>query len=187
MVNHKNIKVVVNSPYELHFINEKLFIWNGVKDAGSVDVTNTKVVYCGRVDELFDYKYQKLGFRSLKIQFQTFNQSSYQPAPVINYPSDPNFTRITEYQKLTLQNNINKTTISHEYPGMWSEASTDFNTPYYPISNKENENIYHTYIKQIQSFNNFYLLGRLAQYKYFDMDDAIKNAFDLADKIISGK
>ena len=125
------------------------------------------------------------GSKSLDIIFETHNIDSFQNTAVVNYPSDKCMTRITEYKKMTLQDIKNKTTISKEFPGKYDKNSNRFNTPFYPINDQKNNEILNKYLNQANRLKNLVLLGRLAQYKYFDMDDVIYSCFNILDKLIN--
>jgi len=136
--------------------------------------------YTGPIDEFFNYKFGKLDYRYLKINFKTLNQENYQPAAVVNYPDlKYKFTRITEFKKLTQQKH-KKTTIGIEYPG-------DKGFMAWPMLDKKNQKIFQKYQSEAEEIRekNIYFAGRLAEYKYYDMDDAIKNALDLFNKKIN--
>ncbi len=136
-----------------------------------------KIFYTGPIDRFFDYKYstqgKKLQWRSIRFEWETLNMDSFQENSVINYPDprDGDFTRIIEYKKITQQKHP-KTTICREY-------STDFGEPYYPVPNPENDAIFQQYKLEADKLKNIYFVGRLANYKYFNMDQAFKNALDL--------
>jgi UDP-galactopyranose mutase len=176
MLSHKNIQLFLNQKGKLIFKNKSIFFQN--------KLICSPIVFCGAIDELFNYKFGKLPYRSLNINFIHYNKNSYQKNAVINYPAHAKITRITEYKKLT-QQRINGTTISKETPGEYSSKSKNFNHRFYPINNIFTSKIYNSYYKLASKFKNLYLLGRLAQYKYFDMDDAIFNALELSQKIIN--
>ncbi len=175
MLNHKNIKIELNSEHKLTIKNNKTYI--------DSKLVADPIFYCGSIDELQNYQYGILPYRSLDIKFTSLNRDSYQNNAVINYPADKSMTRIAEYKKMTLQKIKNKTVISKEYPGQFSLKSKKFNIRYYPISNKANDALYSKYLKNIKNTKNLFLLGRLAEYKYYDMDDAIASAFTIVKKI----
>lgn len=176
ILNHENIKIILNSKNVLKIDNNKTLINNKlIKD---------NIFYCGPIDELFDYVFGELPYRSLNIIFESFNKNNYQSNAVINYPSHPTMTRITEYKKMTFQNDNGWTTISKEFPGEYG-SSKKFNQRYYPIANKKSLSIYKKYVDMLKKCKNLHLLGRLAQYKYFDMDDAILEAINLAKLVIN--
>ena len=138
--------------------------------------------YTGPIDEFFDYKFGKLDYRCLKIKFKTLNKESYQPASVVNYPDlKYPFTRITEFKKLTQQRH-KKTTIGKEFPRNEGLVA-------WPFLDKKNKTTFKKYWQEAGKLKkkNIYFAGRLAEYKYYNMDDAIKNSLDLFNKIIYGK
>ena len=176
MLGHPNIHLHLNVNATNFLKFENGIIWDN-------KLIDEPIVYCGSLDELLNYKFGVLPYRSLKIEFETFNKDSYQEAPVVNYPAHPTMTRITEYKKMTFQNIENITTISKEYPNSFNVESKDFNTRYYPIKNETNLAMYEKYKTFFKKYLNFYPLGRLAQYKYFDIDDAIMQALQLAKEL----
>lgn len=141
------------------------------------------VIYTGAIDELFDYKYGELPYRSLKFEFETKNMEYYQPVGTVNYPTkEDKFTRITEYKHMTSPScDSDKTTIMREYSCKY-ERDRDM-TPYYPINNDDSREIYGKYLEETSKYENLYLLGRLAQYKYYNMDLIINEALKLFDSI----
>jgi UDP-galactopyranose mutase len=177
MLKHKNIKVVLNSKVKLTLKNQQTYI-NG-------KISKNIIFYCGSIDELCSYKYGKLPYRSLYIELETIKTTNYQSSSVVNYPAHPTMTRIAEYKKLYLQNIKNKTIISKEFPGEFDLKSKKFNQRYYPINNSTNNAILQKYLDYTKSYSNLNFLGRLAQYKYFDMDDAIENAMQIAHQFIN--
>ena len=139
-----------------------------------------KLFFTGPIDRFFEFKYSlehQLEYRSLNFVWETHDQEFYQQNAVINYPSsvDGDFTRIVEYKHFTKQKHP-KTTISKEY-------STDYipgeNEPYYPVPNPQNRALYEKYQQEASQLTDIYFVGRLANYKYFNMDEAFKNALDL--------
>jgi UDP-galactopyranose mutase len=171
MFNHKNIHLHLKSSKNIFQIkNNKTYI--------NKKLVTDRIFYCGPVDELYKYKYGTLPYRSLHITFTNFPKQSFQQTGVITYPADQTMTRISEYKKLTLQK-IKSTTISKEYPGTFSLESKKFNQRFYPINNPKNNTLYNKYVELSKKTKNLVLLGRLAQYKYFDMDDAILNTLNI--------
>jgi UDP-galactopyranose mutase len=142
-----------------------------------------KLFYTGQIDQYFGYRHEDLGkleYRSIKFVEETHDKEFYQEGPVINYPGlEEKFTRIVEYKHITKQEHP-KTTISKEY-------STDEGEPYYPVPNPRNRAIYESYRKEAEALekDGVYFVGRLANYKYFNMDQAFKNALDLYAKLTS--
>ncbi len=138
-----------------------------------------KLIYTGCVDELFDYKFGVLPYRSLKFKFETVKTPSYQPSAVVNYTTSHKYTRITEFTKFTCEEKEN-TVIVKEYSKPFKKGK---NIPYYPIPIEKNLAHYEKYKEYAKRYENLYLLGRLANYKYINMDIAVKNAIDLFNKI----
>jgi len=133
------------------------------------------LIYTGCLDELFDYKYGVLPYRSLKFKLKTKKCSSYQPSAVVNYTTSAKYTRITEFTKFTCEEKDN-TVISIEYPTAFKKGK---NIPYYPIPRAKNREHYLKYYQEAKAYKNLYLLGRLANYKYINMDEAVYNAMSL--------
>lgn len=139
------------------------------------------VVYTGALDELFGCVYGRLPYRSLDFRFEHFNQDSFQGRSVVNYTVSEEFTRITEFKFLTGQADTNGTTIVKEYPFAYTGA--DGEIPYYAILNDKNRQLYQKYQSKLAALKNVYLLGRLAEYKYYNIDAIVKKALQLADAI----
>jgi len=155
MLRNKNIEIKLNTDYKK--------IKNKIK--------YNLMFYTGLIDEFFDYKFGRLKYRCLKIKFQTLNKENYQPASVVNYPDlKYPFTRVTEFKKLTQQKH-KKTTIGIEYPGNEGFIA-------WPFLDKRNKKILKKYQAEAKKLKNIYFIGRLAEYKYYDMDDAVKNSLD---------
>lgn len=175
MINHPNIKLFLNKKNtEYHLLDNLLLVDNENYDF---------VIYTGSLDELFNYCYGQLPYRSLYILFETAYVNFFQPSSIVNFPNHPQLTRICEYKQLTGQQVDNKTTISREYPGDYNESNPKFNIRFYPINNEQNNDLYKNYYELTKKINNLFLLGRLAEYKYYDMDEIIENAINLAHKI----
>lgn len=139
------------------------------------------IIYTGALDELFDCEYGRLPYRSLEFQFEHLASDSYQGRSVVNYTVSEDFTRITEFKYLTGQKQTDGTTIVREYPFAYSGAQGEI--PYYAILNEKNIALYQKYVKKIEPLNHVYLLGRLAEYKYYNIDAIVKKALQLADTI----
>ncbi|MHC4843871.1 MAG: UDP-galactopyranose mutase [Planctomycetota bacterium] len=135
---------------------------------------NGILIYTGQVDILLKYKFGQLPYRSLRLEFETLDQNYYQQRAVINYPNDYEYTRIIESKHITNQKCCN-TTICREYP---QPHVSKENEPYYPISTSDSTEQYELYAAEAAQYDNLLLAGRLAEYKYYDMDDAINNALE---------
>ncbi|MEF3281015.1 MAG: UDP-galactopyranose mutase [Elusimicrobiota bacterium] len=172
MLSHKNIKILLNTDFrEVCELRGYDFYFLGFKFEG-------KVIYTGQIDELFDYKFGELPYRSLDMRFETVEKEFYQEKATVNYPNDYEFTRITEFKHIHPVKTP-KTTILKEYP---QEHKRGKNIPYYPIFTKENQEKYSKYFEYSKKFKNLILVGRLAEYKYYDMDDVVERALEVFEK-----
>ncbi len=133
-------------------------------------------VFCGPIDEYFDFDLGRLPYRSLRFEWQTLDQEFFQRAAVVNYPQEHDFTRITEYKHFHGQRHP-RTTICREYPQAEGE-------PYYPVPRPQNRRRYQDYALRAQEQRDVRFVGRLAQYRYLNMDQAVAAGFALAAEII---
>ncbi|MBM6926366.1 UDP-galactopyranose mutase [Pseudoflavonifractor phocaeensis] len=140
------------------------------------------VIYTGAVDELFGCKYGRLPYRTLDFQFETHPVDCWQSHGTVNYTMDQDYTRITEFKQLTGQKLPGVTTIMKEYSRAYTGAEGE--TPYYPIISPENNALYSRYQGETERLPNFHLLGRLAEYKYYNMDAIAARALALCDDLL---
>ena len=175
MLDHPNIKYQLNIDANslLKFDHDQIYL----------NDPNEVIIYTGPLDKLFKNQFGVLDYRSLFFKFETHNQDRYQATAVVNYPAHPEMTRITEYKNMTLQQS-DKTVISKEFPGTYNESDKKWNEPYYPLATQEARNKYFQYVELASQFKNLYLCGRLATYKYINMDEAIEQALTMADEIL---
>jgi UDP-galactopyranose mutase len=159
MLDHPNIKVLLNTDYR------------EVRDL----VSYGEMIFTGPVDEFFEYRYGKLPYRCLEFKHETHDKEFYQDAPVINYPNDYLFTRITEFKYLTGQVHP-KTSIVYEF----SRAEGD---PYYPVPQPQNAELYRKYHELAKATPGVYFAGRLATYRYYNMDQVVAQALTLFKQI----
>lgn len=138
-----------------------------------------RLIYTGAIDEFFDYKYGELPYRSLMFRFVEYNQQFYQKKAVINYPENYDFTRIAEYKHF-LNNVSEKTVISFEYPQKFVVGE---NERYYPVLLEDNLKLYNQYLAEAKTLKNVYFLGRLGDYKYYDMDKVVERALSLFESL----
>jgi UDP-galactopyranose mutase len=138
-----------------------------------------KMIYTGPIDSFFGYKYGKLPYRSLNFDIKLLDTEYFQSEAVVNYPNHNDYTRITEFKYFYKQKN-KKTIICHEY----AKASGE---PFYPIPKQENNTLYMRYKKLAEGLENVHFLGRLAEYKYINMDKATENAFKLSNTLLNKK
>jgi UDP-galactopyranose mutase len=176
MLNNPNIKIMLNTDFKevisIDFENKKIYFL-GQEFKG-------KLIFTGMIDELFNFNYGFLPYRSLDLRFETIEQEYYQEAPVVNYPNDYDFTRITEFKHIHPVKS-DKTTILKEYPKAY-QPNVDI--PYYPVFTKENQELYNKYKEEADKFENLVLVGRLAEYRYYDMDDVVKRALEVFEERI---
>ena len=139
------------------------------------------VIYTGQADELFGFRFGPLPYRTLDFDFETLPQDDFQGYGTVNYTVDEPYTRITEFKHLTGQTIPGVTTIVREYSKAYSGAAGE--TPYYAIINPDNNARYDQYRQEAGKFGGLYLLGRLAEYKYYNMDAIAAKALELADSL----
>lgn len=135
------------------------------------------LVYTGAIDELFHTKYGKLPYRSLRFEWKTEKRKSFQEAPVVAYPQAEGYTRITEYTKLPIQEVGDKTTYAIEYSLPYQQG-TDAE-PYYPVLTEQSQAMYSMYLKEADQYEQLYLCGRLADFKYYNMDQVLERTLTL--------
>lgn len=152
MLDHPNVKILLNADYR------------DLKDV----IPYRELIFTGPIDEYFNYRFGKLPYRSLEFKHETLNQTQFQPVAVVNYPNDYAFTRITEFKHLTGQEHA-KTSIVYEFPH-------DEGDPYYPIPRAENAEVYKQYQALADSTPGIHFVGRLATYKYYNMDQCVAQA-----------
>ncbi len=163
MLDNPNIKIMLNCDYR-EIINQISF---------------KEMIYTGPVDAFFDYRYGKLPYRSLEFKHESHDTERFQSAPVVNYPNEQAYTRITEFKYLTGQEH-KKTSVVYEFP----KAEGD---PYYPIPRKENADIYAKYKVLAEARSDVHFVGRLATYKYYNMDQIVAQALMTYGKIVGMK
>ena len=139
------------------------------------------VIYTGQADELFAFRFGPLPYRTLDFRFETLERDDFQGYGTVNYTVDRDYTRITEFKHLTGQVKPGVTTIVEEYSRAYTGAEGEI--PYYAIINPANNALYAKYKAEADKFPNLHLLGRLAEYKYYNMDAIAGRALDLAEKL----
>ena len=171
MLEHENIDIELSKDAKedltFDFENHKIYYLN--------QEFKGKVIFTGAIDEFFDNRLGQLPYRSLRFDFEHYPQDYYQSKGVVNYTVSEDYTRITEFKYLTGQL-CQGTTIIKEYPEVYKDNRQ---VPYYAILNPENIMMHQKYVDLMKPFENFYLLGRLAQYKYYNIDGIVKAAIDL--------
>lgn len=152
MLAHRNIKIMLQTDY---------------RDVRS-SIPFRRMIYTGPVDEYFDWSLGPLPYRSLRFEHVTLDREQFQPVAVVNYPQSEPYTRITEYKHLTGQKSP-KTSLTYEFP-------TDIGDPYYPVPRAENEALYKRYEALAAAIPGVWFVGRLATYRYYNMDQVVGQA-----------
>jgi UDP-galactopyranose mutase len=152
MVGHPNIKIMLQTDYR------------EIRDA----IPHRRLIFTGPIDEYFGFRYGKLPYRSLRFEHVTLDKDWHQPVAVVNYPQTEAFTRVTEYKHLTGQNHP-ATSLTYEYPA--SEGD-----PYYPVPRAENQELYKRYERLAIGTPDVWFVGRLATYRYYNMDQVVGQA-----------
>ena len=143
------------------------------------DAVAATTLYTGAVDRFFDYKYGELEYRSLRFETETLDVPDYQGNAVVNYTEfDVPYTRIIEHKHFDKTQRSDKTVITREYPKSYSAGCE----PYYPVNDEKNNALYAKYA-ELANKSNVLFGGRLAGYKYYDMDDTVAAVFELTDKL----
>ncbi len=166
ILNNKNIEIRLNTDFK------------------QVNLNNFKrIFFTGSIDEFFDYKFGMLPYRSVNFKFEEYNTEFYQNNSVVNYPNNYDFTRIHEYKHYNSKK-ASKTVIAKEYSQNYVFGK---NERYYPIINDENQKLYNKYLEYSKQHQNLFFLGRLGDYKYYDMDKAVLRALNLFEELFNSK
>ena len=176
MLGHPNITVELNVD-----ALDRMELADGVIRLDG-EVFEGTVIYTGQADGLFGFRYGPLPYRTLDFYYHDFDQDYFQGHGTVNYTVDENFTRITEFKRLTGQQVPGHTTIMREYSRRYVGGPDD--DPFYAIINPENNALYARYKAEADKFPNLHLLGRLAEYKYYNMDAIAARALALTDSLL---
>ena len=145
---------------------------------------NVPVIYTGAIDELVDCKYGKLPYRSLQFVWNTEQDRHFQQAALVAYPEAEGYTRITEYNHFPNQiGKREKSSLAYEYPLMY-DGNKEIE-PYYPVLTTESMKLFETYKEELSKVDNLYLFGRLAEFKYYNMDQALQSALEACKNVFS--
>ena len=139
-------------------------------------------VYTGAIDELFGQRYGPLPYRSLRFEWKTVQMKSYQQTPIVAYPQAQGYTRITEYTKMPKQDTGNHTTYAVEYPVPYENSRGQ--EPYYPVLTQDSKALYEQYKNEAHKYDSLYLCGRLADFQYYNMDQALERAMEVGKMIM---
>ena len=178
MLDHAGIEIRLNCPAKsiLAIVPEAAdpVLFEGEPYQGNI-------IFTGALDELFDCRFGRLPYRSLRFDFEHYDKKFYQSHGVVNYTVSEDFTRITEFKYLAGQMEAPDTTIVKEYPMPYSGGEGEI--PYYAINNDENDALFAKYKMLVEKIPHFYLLGRLAEYKYYNIDAIVDRALTMAEQI----
>lgn len=174
LLNHPNIEVRLGVEALEHFCMKGKNLFLDGREA------TIPVVYTGALDELFGCIYGKLPYRSLRFEWKYTQDDSFQPAPVVAYPQEKGYTRITEYKKLPIQDKPGSS-YAVEYPLPYREGEET--EPYYPVLTKESQKQHAKYVALARQIPNLTCCGRLADFKYYNMDQALKRALSICNFI----
>lgn len=178
LLDHENIQVSLNTDALEHIT----FVGNRVLyDGRDVDC----LIFTGPIDELFEFQYGKLPYRSLDIRWDYYeNQESVLPMEGVSYPQADGYVRKIEYRKMMWDTTgLKGSVISTEYPLPYNRDSKVGNEPYYPVITEESQKIYNHYSDLAKRYGNIFLCGRLAEFRYIDMHTCIEHALDYYEDI----
>ncbi|AMP19963.1 hypothetical protein AZF37_01085 [endosymbiont 'TC1' of Trimyema compressum] len=180
MLNHENIDILLGEDVKKVVVldkNNKTLYYNN-------QVFNGTYVYTGALDEFLNYEFGELSYRSLEFKIENHNVDKIQETGTLNWPDKRPETRRSEMKTLTSQQDIKGTTVTlTEYPGPCNKYAEHWNEPYYPIPSNENESNYKLYYDELSKIKNLVLVGRLAEYKYYNMEAIILKALELFERV----
>jgi UDP-galactopyranose mutase len=174
ILDHSNIHPLLNTDYKDVV---SLDVGSGQLNLFGVPYTG-EFIFTGMIDELFDFRFGSLPYRSLDFQFETLEQEYFQEVATVNYPNNYDFTRITEFKHIHNQQ-LKNTTILREYPRDYVGGDSEVDTPCYPMFKDENITRCKQYQDLAAQFAYITLVGRLAEYRYYDMDDIVARALEV--------
>lgn len=170
IVSHPNITIQLGEDALNHIaideINNKI-LYDGEK---------VQLIYTGAIDELFNYKYGTLPYRSLYFEFKSFPRENFQNVAIVAYPQVEGYTRVTEYTKMPRQYCNGWTSVAYEFPVAYEKNIEIGNEPYYPVLTEQSKKMYEKYSKYAKKIFNLTLCGRLAEFKYYNMDQVVSHA-----------
>lgn len=181
LLDHPNIQVQLETDALVHLTLDE------EKHSIQYDGENIEcLIYTGAVDELFQYRYGALPYRSLEIQYEYFETDSLLPSEIVSYPQADGYTRKTEYRKIMYDSSGAKgTVIATEYPMGYDPKAKIGNIPYYPVLTQESNEKYQLYKSEASKYSELFLCGRLAEFEYYNMDACIEHALGFFEDIKS--
>lgn len=165
MLAHPNIKLLLQAD------------WKEVEG----EVKFARLVFTGPIDEFFGYLHGPLPYRSLRFRMELHPGPWAQEVGTVNYPNEHPYTRVTEFKHLTGQDYLPHSTLCYEYPEAYEPGR---NEPYYPVPREENEERYRLYLEEAKKLKGVYFAGRLGDYRYYNMDQAVARALKLFEEIV---
>ncbi|MDW7773256.1 MAG: UDP-galactopyranose mutase [Desulfobulbaceae bacterium] len=180
MMDHPDIHTMLNTDY-------KDIVAVDMADGGMKlfgDPFEGDLIFTGMIDELFAFRFGQLPYRTLDFSFESLEQEYFQEVAVVNYPNDFDFTRITEFKRIHGQK-LKHTTLLREYPRDYESVGKEADTPCYPVFKDANLAQYEKYLHFSGKFPKLTLVGRLAEYRYYDMDDIVARALEVFDQKFS--
>ena len=179
MLKHPNIQVQLNVDALEHLRLDE--------NAGRVYYDGQPVeclIYTGAIVELFGLKYGALPYRSLDIRYEYSDKASMLPSEIISYPQAAGYTRSTEYRKIMYDDSeVKGSVVATEYPLQYDPKAEVGNTPYYPVLTEESQQVYRQYLAEVEKYENLFLCGRLAEFKYYNMDVCIEHALSYFENV----
>lgn len=179
MLNHPNIELQLNTDAMEHIRldEESHQIYYGGAPVKCL-------IFTGAIDELFGYQFGALPYRSLDIRYEYFEKNQVQPCEIISYPQADGYTRSTEYRQMMYDDTAAEgTVIATEYPLTFDQAAPVGNIRYYPVNTAQSDALYRKYLAEKEKYHNVFLCGRLAEFKYYNMDICIEHAIAYFDQI----
>lgn len=175
IINHPNIKSIkgIDALNYLEIKGNKIYF----------DGHKCPIIYTGPLDALFHNEFGQLPYRSLDFVNTHLPIKSFQDTAIVAYPKNVDYTRITEYTKLPIQDVGDRTFISYEYPLQYNQQAEKGNEPFYPIISSQNSEVYKLYLDRAKQIENLIICGRLADYKYYNMDEVIERTLNLYESI----
>lgn len=181
ILNHRNIEV------ELSVDALEDIVLDADKQTISYKNFTGPIIYTGPLDALFGYKYGSLPYRALEFTWKVVNKNKAPETPLSAYPEGDKYIRITDYTQFPSQEFGDKAVIAIEYPIEYKQDELCGNEPYYPTLTNESKEMFEKYNNMARKVRNLYWCGRLAEFKYYNMDAVIINAISLAEKLKSGE
>lgn len=179
MLDHPNIEVQLNTDALEHIQFDDA---NRVINYDGQAIKS--IIFTGAIDELFGLKYGALPYRSLDIHYKYSEKDTVLPSEIVSYPQAKGYTRSTEYRKIMYDDSkVRGSVVATEFPMEYNRANPAANIPYYPVNTVDSDKLYQMYLQEVQKYSNIFLCGRLAEFKYYNMDVCIEHALEYFGRI----